>query len=257
MTFKTLCAAAFAAFVALTATATLSASQETKPLKFRLISWSSVIEGLHFRQGDGTLVAVPLILPNGRSPYYTYQGAGPVVFGRVSNGPDGKPLLDEAGNPIFHPAAHLEAAKFSEKTLLMFHEQAGASDRYQIMPLDDSEAALPPGSYRFFNFTPYSLAVQCGDAQGTVASRDSVLLRGKPTDSPVMIRVVMAAEVGNQLRRAFADRWPYIKTHRTSVFVYYLPNEQMFEVKQIAEDEKSFRRGDPPPAPPPGSLASR
>lgn len=224
------------------------ASEGFKPIKFRLLSWDSTIEDLHLRQGDGTLVEVPIILPHARSPYYTYQGPGPVVFGRIASGPDGRPLLDDAGKPIFRPVAQIEASKFGERTLLMFNREEGAEERFQIMPLDDSESALPTGGYRFFNFTPYPLAIQCGEARGVVSSRDSLLLRGTPPADSTIIRVAMTARIGDQVRQAFADRWAYTKSHRTSVFVNYLAEDQMFDVKQIAEDEVSFRRADAPPA---------
>ena len=215
-----------------------SPGQQTYKLKFRLISWDSVISDLQFLSGSGKPTAVR-ILQNGRSSFYEYEGPGPVSFGRMKTGPDGK--------PVFEVVVTVPIEEFGERTLLMFFDKAGSPGSYNVTGFDDSDSALPAGSYRFCNLTPNMLAVKCGDAKGTVAPKESLLLRAKTTDNPEIMSLEIWSKTGARFQRAYSNRWPYGGTTRTLVFVYFVPETKSLELKRIHEDAAAIPTPTPKP----------
>ncbi|MFZ4778388.1 MAG: hypothetical protein ACOYM3_23710 [Terrimicrobiaceae bacterium] len=215
------------AFLAAGACFAQSPGQQTYKFKFRLISWDSVISDLEFLSGSGKPTPVR-ILPNGRSSFYEYEGPGPVSFGRMKTGPDGKPVFEEA--------ATVPIKEFGERTLLMFTDKTGSPGSYNVVGLDDSDASLPPGAYRFCNLTSLSLALICGDTTGTVTPRGFLTVRAKTTDSGEVMPLEIRAKTKAGFQRVYSNRWPYGATTRTLVFVYLAPETNLFELKRIHED---------------------
>ena len=201
--------------------------QQNYKIRFRVISWDKVIDSLQFASGKDQFKPV-LILPNGRSSFYEYEGPGPVVFGRQKTAPDGKPLFEEA--------ATVPIKEFGERTLLMFTDKPGSPGRYNVVGLDDSDASLPAGAYRFCNLTPRSLSVKCGDTNGTVIPKGFLTVRAKTTDSAEIMPVEIWAKNDAGFQRVYSNRWPYGATTRTLVFVYLAPGTNSFELKRIHED---------------------
>ncbi len=215
-----------------------SSAPQTYKLKFRLISWDSEISDLQMLNGDGNLTPVR-ILPNGRSPFYVYEGPGPVAFGRQKTGPDGKPLFEEA--------VTVPVKEFSERTLLMFSPSPDARGRFLATGFDDTDAALPAGSYRFANLSPKQLAIKCGDASGTVDPREFKTMQARTTDNPEIMPVEIWAKSDGGFQRVYSNRWPYGLTTRTLVFVYFVPGKKSFELKRIQEDAAALPTPTPKP----------
>jgi hypothetical protein len=238
MKFRTIPFIACALVCSILACSAQPSGEPVIKVKFRIISWDRVIDDLFFLSGKGEVKPV-LALPNARSPFYEYEGTGPVVFGRQKTGPDGK--------PVFEAAASVPIREFGERTLLLFSDKAGDPGRFQVAGFDDSDSALPAGSYRFCNFTPNLLAVKCGDASGTVPPRESLLLRAKTIDSAEIMPVEIYAKTEKGSQRAYANRWPYGATTRTLVFISYLPETKNFEIKKLHEDASSIPTPTPKP----------
>jgi hypothetical protein len=211
---------------------------QTCKLKFRLISWDSEISDLQMQNGDGKVAPVR-ILPNGRSPFYTYEGPGPVAFGRQKSGPDGKPVFEEA--------VTVPIKEFSERTLLMLAPNPDARGRYFATGFDDTDAALPPGTYRFVNLSPKQLAIKCGDGSGAVAPKEALTLKARTTDNPEIMPVEIWAKSDAGYQRVYSNRWPYGPATRTLVFVYFVPGKKSFELKRIQEDAAALPTPTPKP----------
>jgi hypothetical protein len=195
--------------------------------RFRTVSWDSVITDLNYAE-DGKPIPVTL-LPNARSAFYDYVGTDPLQFFREVSGTDGKLFAQVAGS--------VPLSEFHERTLLMFFGQQGTPRQYHIASIDDSDTAIPPGGYCFFNLSQLPLKIDCAASHGNVPPGKSLTLRGNPGDSGSITYIqVIAQKPDGSLQRAYSNRVPFGKTMRTLVFVFQDPATEEFEVKRLGED---------------------
>jgi hypothetical protein len=212
---------------------------------FRAIAWEDVISDLMYANAGGKIVPI-FILPNGRSTFYQYQGDDPLTFFRVKLGSDGKPVLGPDGKPQYEVAGTISTQKFARRTLLMFFRAPNAPGQYKILAVDDSNAALPPGSCRFLNFSNFSLRISCGAAHGEVDPNGALTLSEAPPgkgDGAAAVEIWAITPQGPI--RAYANRWQYGSTTRTLAFFALSPQDSSFELKRILEDLSAL------PTPPP------
>ncbi len=200
------------------------------------MSWDSVITDLNIANG-ASLVHMTL-LPNGISGFYQYQGTDPLLFFREITGTDGKPAAQIAGS--------IPLSEFKPRTLLIFFNKPSVPGQYNVAAVDDSDAAIPPGSYYFMNFSKLPLQVKCGASQGNVPANGSLTLHGNPADGGGLTGMeVDAVKPDGGIQPAYSNTLPFNKTTRTLVFVYQSPETGQFAVKRIAEDATMIPRPTP------------
>jgi len=203
---------------------------------FRGLAWDSGITDLNI--ANGSKVVPMILLPNGRSPFYQYQGTDPMLFFREVTGSDGKMTAEVAGS--------ISLSEFKPRTLLIFFSKPGVPGQYNVKAVDDSDAAIPPGSYCFMNLSRVPLQVRCGASQGNVAAGETLTLRGNPADGGAITGVqVDAVTPGGGINHAYSIVLPFGKTNRSLVFVYQMPETGQFVVKRIAEDAAMIPRPTP------------
>ncbi len=217
--------------LALAASARAAEPSDAKTsISFRVMSWDEVIEDLKFAVDDKKSTPM-LILPNGRSLFYNYEGVAsqPLVFYRESK--------NDKGETTRIPAASVPLNTLYEHSLLMFFNQPNQPGRYAILAMDDSPKTLGPGAYSFMNFSKAPMAIRCGTATGIAPAGKSLVLDGKPADSGEITGVeIYAEQAGAPPKRAYSNRWPYDEKTRTTVFVFQVPGTDSFELKRIHED---------------------
>ena len=223
----------FSLFFALALGASTLAADPNAPkasFSFRVMSWDAVIEDLKFAVDDKKSTAMT-ILPNGRSPFYNYQGPAsqPLVFFRESK--------NDKGETVRTPAATVPLNALYEHSLLMFSSLPNRPGQYAVLAMDDSPKALGSGGYCFMNFSKVPLAIKCGAASGIVTGGKSLVLVGKPAEEAEITSVeIYAQEAGSEPKRIYANRWPYDDKTRTTVFVFQVPGEASIELKRIQEN---------------------
>ena len=203
---------------------------------FRGLAWNAPIFDLNIYHGAKI---VPLnLLPNGRSGFYDYLGPDPVLFFREITGSDGKTLPQVSGS--------IPLSEFKQRTLLIFFSKPEAPNQYQVTAIDDSDAALPPGSYCFMNLTKVPLKVKCGPSQGKVDPGQSVTLSGNSADEAGTIGMsVDAVSPKGATNHIYSNMLPFGKTNRTLVFISQPPGSDQFEVKRITEDAAMLPKPSP------------
>jgi hypothetical protein len=201
--------------------------------KFRLISWDEVIGDLGFVNGGAKFIPVN-VLPNTRSVMYQYSGTDALRFVRE--------MRDAEGKIAYQQAASIPLGQLSDRSLILFFRKPDQPGAYDLVAIDDSDGALPPGGYRFMNFSASPLAVVCGTDYGALPPKGSLTLRGRPKDSNEIIGVQIAHGPQNARKLAYSNRWAYGNSVRTLVFVYMPPKSDMFELKRIHEDASVARR---------------
>ena len=206
-------------------------------VSFRLLAWDSVITDLNYAQGK-KIIPVSL-LPNARSSFYDYQGAAtdPLLFFREVPGPDGKPQAEVA--------ASIPLSEFKARTLLLFFKTPAKPKEYRVQAIDDTDAAIPPGSYHFTNLTQVPLRVTCGSAAADIPAGVEQTLSGNPADGAAIIGMRIDAATASGLKHAYSNRLPFGKSTRTLVFVWQMPETGAFEVKRVAEDVAALPKPSP------------
>jgi hypothetical protein len=208
-------------------------------VRFRLMSWDSVITDLNYAQGRKV---VPVsMLPNGRSVFYEYEGPDPLVFFREVAGPDGKLQAEVAGS--------ISPGDFKDRTLLIFFKSPSDPKQYLIKAFDDSDAAIPPGCYRFINISNVPLRVKCGGDTGELPAGNALTLHGNPTSGGEITGIQVDAVTGSGVKHAYSNRLPFGKTTRTLIFVFQIPATGSFELKRLPEDIAALPKPSATPVP--------
>jgi hypothetical protein len=201
---------------------------------FRGLAWDSMITDLNI--ADGTKVVPMTLFPNGRSQFYTYQGTDPMLFFREVTGTDGKLVAEVSGS--------IPLGEFKQRTLLIFFKKP--ANQYMVRAVDDSDAAIPPGSYCFLNLSNFPLQVKCGPGQGTVPANGTASLRGEPGGGASSILMqIDAVTPDGRIVPAYSNLLPFGKMDRTLVFVYQEPQSGAFVIKRVAEDATMIPRPTP------------
>ncbi len=245
-TFKRTCLI----FVLATVTGAMSRGQSTAPqvnVSIRLISWDRVITDLMYVNSAAQKMVPVSILPNTRSGFYKYAGPDPVTFFRVKLGPDGKPLLDDKGNPQYEMAGVASVQGF-RRPLLMFFRNQKVPSQYSIIAMEDDDSAVPGGYCRFVNFSSNELKIKCGASDGSVPPSQAVTLSAAPAGGDPAASIVITANDGQQAARVYSNRWLYNKSLRVLAFIFYSPECKMYVVKRIVEDVAAAQEPKPSPA---------
>jgi hypothetical protein len=195
--------------------------------RFSLISWFDAISDLKYLDADGAVTAAEISL-NRFSPDYDYTGPGPIIFGRGTGKPD--------GNRGFKQLASVPLSKPGSNHLWILFTKLDAVGQYQTFTIEESDSDLPPGAYRFFNFSDNPIHIKCGDWEMIAPPRQSVSFQPNPTDNQQIIPVEIMAELKDGLKRVYSNRWPYGKTTRTLVLAFLDPTTQSYELKRFAQD---------------------
>ena len=210
-------------------------AQQQYKVRFRGLSWDLVITDLNF--AHGTKLIPMTLLPNGRSPFYEYQGTDPMLFFREVTGTDGKMNAEVSGS--------VPLAQFRERTLLIFFNKPAAANYYDVAAVDDSDAKIPPGFYSFMNLSKLPLQIKCGTSQGMPPQAG----RSRCEEIPPMGGALPASKSMPSHRgatdHAYSNVLPFGPTTRTLVFVYQAPETGAFLVKRIAEDATMIPRPSP------------
>ena len=218
--------------IALIGAPTAQAEGDQQETHFRLLSWSETIDGLKFLNSDGK--PSPAEIPLNRfSPVYDYKGPGPIVFGRTPEGAATKADFKRAAEvPIPNPPCTSFLVLFLKPT---------QNDEYATATIEENDGAVPPGGYRFYNFSDFPLHIKCGDLEVVVPPHASSNVQPKTTDSEQIMPVEIKAERASGLGRVYANRWPYGKTTMTQVVIFFEPESQTYILKRITQDSPSPR----------------
>ena len=203
---------------------------------FRGLAWDAPITDLNIYHGK-KIVPITL-LPNGRSGFYDYLGPDPILFFRQVTGTDGKILPQTSGS--------IPLSDFKQRTLLIFFGKPGQPNQYRVTAVDDSDAALPPGSFCFMNLSNTPLQVKCGPSQGSVDPAQFVTLSGTGVhEGSTIVMQIDAQSTKGESNHIYSSLLPFGKTNRSFVFISQPPGAAQFEVKRITEDAAMLPKPSP------------
>ncbi len=214
---------------------------------FRTLGAGVSIEGLFYSSGGK---AIPVqISSEMRSVYYTYQGPhDKLVFFRQVPGPDGK--------PIKQPVAAVNLAGAGKRPLLIFLKHPTVAGTYDVRPFSDSTKDVPPGGYRFVNFTLCKIAVVFGSQKLLIPPRDQLIVKGEKGLASQSTEVkVFGVVLNDEVRALYSNIWEYSIEKRSIVLIVpSLENATGAKVKCISENINQIPE-DPEPKSIPGSAA--
>jgi hypothetical protein len=156
-------------------------------LEFRLLALGNEITDLNYKLGSEV---VPVNAgENGLSPPYQWTGGGALTFFRkIEN--EGKVTSKVVAT--FTPPEGLKQA-----ILILVPEPADAT--YTGLWMDDSQEARPVQTITYRNFSRYTIAIQLGDEQFTVAPKSFVVCPTGPTNQRVVLKAAVQTGNGWQL----------------------------------------------------------
>jgi len=180
-------------------------------LRFGVMAWKPVEQGIRFAPPDKPSEALRLSSES-RSPEYRYRGPNPLVFFRERTGPEGDTIRD--------PVASIRVPPDLSRALFLFFpvDAPQGAERYRILTIDDSRAAFPPGSYRFYNLTDHRIAGRIGDSQFVLPLQENRLVR-PDHDNGRNIPLQLAVENPDGWQRKVSTAWLYRETARSLVFL--------------------------------------
>jgi hypothetical protein len=185
--------------------------QADEAFAFRILGAGVTAEDVFYSSGGK---AIPVrIETEFRSPYYAYKGPRTkLAFFRQVPGPDGKLIHQPVG------AVNLTGA--GNRPLLIFVQQPGDARSYVIHPFADSSKDVPPGGYRFVNFTTRTIAMKFNQQKIIIPSGEQVIVHGEPGNpnsiNPVQMFGVL---LNDEIKPIYSDLWSYNPTMRGLVLI--------------------------------------
>ena len=184
------------------------ANRAVKMVKFRILSWSTVINDFNFESNHATTEVGPIV-PNTRTRYLNYTGGDDLLFYNTPKPKEGK---DERV-----PVLRVPYAELSENILILINDTA---QPYAARVLEESSQKFPPGSYRFINFTPLLMKVAVGTEIGDLSRNGDYIMKPASLKSGDVFTMRIAAEVEkNAAKMIYSNRWMYGDVERIMIFV--------------------------------------
>lgn len=178
---------------------------------FRILGAGVIAEDVFYSSGGK---AIPVkINTEFRSPYYSYNGPrANLAFFRQVPGPDGKLIPKPVG------AVNLTGA--GNRPLLIFVQQPNVAGSYVIHPFSDSSKDVPPGGFRFINFTTRKIAMKFGQQKILIPSGEQVIVRGESGEPNSLNEVRMFGVLLNdEIRPIYSNLWAYNPEMRGLVLI--------------------------------------
>lgn len=196
---------------------------------FRTLGAGVSIEGLFYSSGGK---AIPVrVSTETRSVYYTYKGPHDKLgFFRQIPGPDGK--------PIQQPVAAVNLTGAGNRPLLIFLNHPTVPGTYAVRPFSDSTKDVPPGGYRFVNFTTRKIAIVFGKQKLLIQSGEQVIVKGEEGEASPSTEVrVFGVVLNDEVRGIYSNIWEYNPQNRSIVLISpSLENATGAKVKCISEN---------------------
>ena len=196
---------------------------------FRTLGAGVVIEDL-FYSSEGKVIPVPVSTET-RSVYYTYKGPHDrLVFFRQIPGPDGK--------PVQQPVAMVNLKGTGSRPLLIFLKHPTEAGHYEVRPFSDSSKDVPPGGYRFVNFTIRKIAIVMGQQKLLIPPGGQLIAKGEAENSTQSTAVqVFGVVLNDEVRAIYSNMWAYNPNNRSIVLISpSLENATGAKVKCISEN---------------------
>jgi hypothetical protein len=178
---------------------------------FRILGAGVFAENVFYSSGGK---AIPVqINTEFRSPYYSYTGARTnLAFFRQVPGPDGKLIPKPVG------AVNLTGA--GNRPLLIFVQQPNVAGSYVIHPFSDSSKDVPPGGFRFVNFTTRKIAMKFGQQKIIIPPNEQMIVRGESGEPNSINEVRMFGVLLNdEIRPIYSNLWAYNPEMRGLVLI--------------------------------------
>jgi hypothetical protein len=185
--------------------------QADEAFAFRILGAGVSAEDVFYSSGGK---AIPVrILTEFRSPYYAYKGPRTkLAFFRQVPGPDGKLIHQPVG------AVNLTGA--GNRPLLIFVQQPGVAGSYVIHPFADSSKDVPPGGFRFVNFTTRTIAMKFDQQKIIIPSGEQVVVHGEPAKpNPVNPVKMFGVLLNDEIKLIYSNQWPYDPKMRGLVLI--------------------------------------
>lgn len=132
-----------------------SATAEEPLIKAKFTVYSlKRLKELNFLHGDLQNASPIEFFSSARSPVYEYEGLNPIVFFREIPAPTAEDPNAIQRKKVAEVSLPQQGGEF---LFIFFPSQNRSKENYKIYPLNDSKSALPIGSIRLFNATPYEL----------------------------------------------------------------------------------------------------
>jgi hypothetical protein len=220
--------------------------QADEAFAFRILGAGVSAEDVFYSSGGK---AIPVrIETEFRSPYYVYKGPRTkLAFFRQVPGSDGKLIHQPVG------AVNLTGA--GNRPLLIFVQQPGLAGSYVIHPFADSSKDVPPGGFRFVNFTTRKIAMMFDQQKIIIPSGEQVIVQGERGKTSSLNAVKMFGVLLNdEIKPIYSDLWPYNPKMRGLVLISpTMLNSTGAEVKCLNEHIILIPE-DPEPKGIPGSV---
>ena len=207
-------------------------------VKFRTLGAGVAADDLFYSTGGK---AHPVqVDTESRSVYYEYSG--PVTglsFFRLVPGPDGKPV------PQTVALADLTGA--GNRPLLVFMKNPDQADALLVRGFPDSVKDIPPGGYRFLNFTACQIGIILGTEKMVIKPGGSAIMQMNPPNGRLVSQVMLYGLLDNVAKPVYSNIWAFDAKVRQIVLV--TPTNMSVtggEVKCLSESVENISADDKP-----------
>lgn len=179
--------------------ALLSAQQAAEPVSVRLsaLSLGSTLNDLKFQEGRSVR---DLIVPNAsRSP--TFQYSGPPVLEFFTEGE----IVD--GERVRDVVASVDLTGKTGQWVLVFLPKPPNAERVPVLAIEDGFSDFPAASWRVYNLTPFSMALQVDDDRPVMIQSGAQHTLRRPVNGNRTERVQVALYREDSWELAYRSFW--------------------------------------------------
>ena len=178
---------------------------------FRILGAGVIAEDLFYSSGGK---AIPVrISTEMRSVYYNYTGPrGHLDFFRQVPGPDGK-LIKQT-------VAAVDLTGVGNRPLLIFLQHSSVAGTYAVRTFSDTVNDVPPGGFRFVNFTTRRIAMKFGQQKLIIPPGEQLIVKGEPpAESKINEVKLFGVLLNDEVRAIYSNLWAYNPEMRTIVLI--------------------------------------
>lgn len=198
----------FAFVCGLLASALAAATPEPRrnvSIEFSCVAWDHQLEDVTFRQAGKDM---PIVIPPfRRSTLYHYTGPAELVFTRTQTTSEGETRRV--------PVATVTVPEDAKRVLLLWASLPDGGAR--VVALPESPEAFPAGHARFYNETPYRVAVKTPGGVLELASGEFKQIAGD--GRAINFTVQVAYELNGKWKRAGNNLFALTPEMRRTVFL--------------------------------------
>jgi len=184
-------------------------AQAPVPVRFRTLGLDVAPAGLYYalKESDVTVGVVS----DARSEFYAAPQANPVVFYRMSQGPD--------GTPVKIPVAQADLSGGGPMPLLVFSADPTAADKLRIEVLKDDPTTFPGESFRILNRSLAELSAVFAKQPTSVPAASDRIIQPRPAEGMTTVFFQLLSAARRDRGPIYSNNWAMVPGVRTLVVV--------------------------------------